>query len=200
MSRRDRFLLFAAGFETALAILAVILGLLFRINPAGTLRFDWYAIGWGLGAVAPALLLFGMVDSLPLEPLRRIRRLLHTTLGQTFAACHPLELLVLAALAGIGEELLFRGFFQVWLGQWGYWTGIIGASVLFGLAHAVTPTYAVLAALMGLYFGFLFDLQDPPNVLIPILTHAIYDWIAFLWIAREVRRESAEYDRVGDET
>jgi len=68
-----------------------------------------------------------------------------------------LQLLVISALAGIGEEALFRGVVQAAIGQWSGlpWLGLLVASVLFGLAHMITATYAVVAALIGAYLGWL---------------------------------------------
>jgi len=43
----------------------------------------------------------------------------------------------------------------------------------FGLAHCLTPAYAVLAAIVGAYLGSLFALTGNP--LLPILAHALYD-------------------------
>ena len=52
--------------------------------------------------------------------------------------------------AGIGEELLFRGVVQALLERWlGPWIALGVASILFGLVHALTPTYALLAAFAG---------------------------------------------------
>ncbi len=44
-----------------------------------------------------------------------------------------------------------------WLGPSG---ALLLASALFGLAHFLTPTYAALAALLGLYLGGLLIVSD----------------------------------------
>jgi membrane protease YdiL (CAAX protease family) len=64
--------------------------------------------------------------------------------------------------------------------------------VLFGLLHPITPTYAVLAALMGAYLGGVWLASG--NLLVPIVAHALYDFIALAYLlapppgARGVRR------------
>ena len=101
----------------------------------------------------------------------------------------------MAALAGFGEELLFRGVLQPWLGRIHPWVGIIGANLIFGALHALTPAYAVFATLIGLYFSWLYAGYGEPNLARPIIAHALYDYIAFLIIIREVRREETVPDR-----
>jgi membrane protease YdiL (CAAX protease family) len=51
---------------------------------------------------------------------------------------------------------------------------------VFGLAHPISTTYAVLASLIGIYLGFLFVATD--NLLVPIVTHAAYDFLALVYL------------------
>ena len=55
---------------------------------------------------------------------------------------------------------------------------LIIASLLFGIAHAVTYTYALAAAVIGVYLGVLWWLAG--NLLAPVACHAVYDFVA-LW-------------------
>ena len=55
-------------------------------------------------------------------------------------------------------------------------------SVIFGLLHAVTKTYAVLAFLVSVYFGWLAIATN--DLLGPILAHAIYDFFALVYLTR----------------
>jgi hypothetical protein len=95
------------------------------------------------------------------------------------------EIAGLSALAGLGEEMLFRGVVQPAIAglfdpPWAPWLGLAGASVLFGLAHAVTRAYVILAALVGAYLGGLWLLTE--NLLVPVVAHALYDFGAILWL------------------
>ncbi len=96
-------------------------------------------------------------------------------------------------VAGIGEEFLFRGaiqpLFERWTAStgWGWLAGLILSNVIFGLLHCITPTYAVLAGLMGVYFGLLLDATGAPNLLAPILAHGLYDYLAFLVVIRAAK-------------
>ena len=48
--------------------------------------------------------------------------------------------------------------------------------MLFGLAHPITPTLCRAGGLIGVYFGGL--LVATGNLLVPIVTHAAYDFRA----------------------
>ena len=73
-----------------------------------------------------------------------------------FAGVGWLQLALVSLVAGVGEELFFRGVLQPTLIGWiGIAAGLIAASVVFGLLHAITPTYALLATAVGAYLGWL---------------------------------------------
>jgi membrane protease YdiL (CAAX protease family) len=61
-------------------------------------------------------------------------------------------------------------------------------NLLFGLAHAVTPLYVVLAAFLGLYLTAFMVVDPTPNLLIPITAHSLYDLIAFAVVLWDYRR------------
>jgi uncharacterized protein len=50
------------------------------------------------------------------------------------------------------------------------------------VCHWITRTYALLAALVGLYLGGLWLWTG--NLLVPIVAHALYDFVALIWILR----------------
>lgn len=89
--------------------------------------------------------------------------------------------LALGAAAGIGEEMLFRGVMQFELGaRLGSEVVAVGlTSIVFGALHAVTPLYAGLAGMASVYFGWLYLVTG--NLVVPIVTHAFYDWAALLY-------------------
>ncbi len=89
-----------------------------------------------------------------------------------------------AVLAGLGEELLFRGVIQQALSDaWSPAPAILAASLLFGLAHAVSMPYFLFACLIGLYLGGLYHFSG--NLLVPILVHSLYDWVAIHYYRRQ---------------
>jgi len=84
---------------------------------------------------------------------------------------------LVAALAGVGEEALFRGVVQTaLLDRLPAWAAVAATAALFGLAHFLSLTYALLASLVGAYLGWLHLATG--NLLAPILAHALYDFVA----------------------
>lgn len=88
------------------------------------------------------------------------------------------DLLGVAALAGLGEELFFRGVLQDELGIW-------IASAIFGLPHGPSRELwplAVWATGMGVVLGALY--QASGNLFVPALAHALYDGAALIYVRR----------------
>jgi membrane protease YdiL (CAAX protease family) len=101
------------------------------------------------------------------------------------------EVALLCLLAGVGEELLFRGVVQVLIADHtGRAAGVILAGVLFGAVHFLTKTYFVLAAMVGCYLGWLFVATE--SLTAPIVTHALYDFVALAVVLRGAAREPEE--------
>ena len=77
---------------------------------------------------------------------------------------------------------------------------LVGSNLLFALLHPVTPTYAIVVGLVGIYLG-LIGLVDPLpeggespgqlNLVVPMVAHGLYDFLAFLVLAGESRRRDA---------
>ena len=157
--------------------------MVFASPPLKTFGADWRAACWGVAAAIPPLAVFWACIRCPLQPFRRILQILDETILPLFRPCRLMELAVLAAMAGLGEEMLFRGVVQaatadaVGLPR-GPWLGLAVSAVAFGLLHAVTPVYCLLAGLIGLYLGGIWLATG--NLLTPILAHGVYDFLA-LW-------------------
>ena len=182
LTKRYGFVIVAVAFETSLIAFAAALAWWFQIDSLSTLSFDFRGALWGVAGTGPMIALFLAGSRFPVGPLRTIKELLLELLGPSLAACRWYDLLLVATVAGFSEELLFRGVLQPLL-------GLIWSNVLFGLAHAVTVSYAVLAGLIGGYLGWM--LSASGNLLAPIIAHALYDFLAFLAVAREWRQSAA---------
>ncbi|MGO9114579.1 MAG: lysostaphin resistance A-like protein [Thermoguttaceae bacterium] len=160
---------------------------------------DPYSIGLGILGVLPLLGLLLACERVPWRLVREVRRVLDELIAPMFENWSWIELAALSLLAGVGEELLFRGVFQAAMVQWtgdflphsragamvGDWISLAGVAILFGLLHAVNAAYAVLATLMGLYLGWLW--MATGNLAVPIVAHSVYDFLALLYILREHR-------------
>lgn len=190
-ANRRTFLKVATYFESSLVLAAYFIGWLADVDPLADLRLQADVLLWGLAGTVPLYLLFLLSYHLPAGGLQAIKRFLIEHLGPFLDACHWTGLLYLALLAGVTEEILFRGLLQPLLeSHWGWSVGLIASNILFALAHSITPLYALLAGLTGLYLGISLDFGGGRNLLTPIFIHALYDFLAFLAVARTYRAEN----------
>jgi membrane protease YdiL (CAAX protease family) len=151
----------------------------------------------GLAAALPLVLLLVVFDRWTpwlLRPLKHsvdheiVPLLMYSTLG---------DFLLISIAAGIGEELFFRGLLQAGLlheldqlnVENAQWLSIALASLIFGVCHWINREYALAAGIVGIYLGAIFYYSG--NLLAPITTHAIYDFIAmwYLVILKGKQRE-----------
>lgn len=66
-----------------------------------------------------------------------------------------LAILTIGLMAGLGEELFFRGYLQTRLSaRWGGLAGVLIAAALFGLVH-MDPVHSSFAFLFGIYLGWV---------------------------------------------
>lgn len=194
----------AALFEASLAFLAVLLGWLFGQSPLETLHVTRDSILLGILATLPLLGLLLACERVPWRLVQELRRVLDDLIVPMFENCTRVELAAISFLAGLGEELLFRGVFQAAIAEWtgdflphspaaamlGNWIALLCVAIIFGLLHAVNVAYAVLATLMGLYLGWLW--MKTGNLAVPIVAHAGYDFLALVYILRGRRGGSQE--------
>ena len=170
------FALMAGGMALTLAA-AFGFGLLLDTRPLDSLESDVGALITGVAATGPLILLLHWFMRAGYPPLVRFRESqigFFAGIGFRFT---PMRIGVLATGAGITEELLFRGVFQTWAAsQMPIALAILLPNVLFGALHWRTTLYAVIAGIVGVYFGVLFLITG--NLLAPIVAHALYDAIA----------------------
>ncbi|MGO8929330.1 MAG: lysostaphin resistance A-like protein [Limisphaerales bacterium] len=97
-----------------------------------------------------------------------------------------LQLLVISVIAGISEEAFFRGAIQGSLADRVHViVAVVLTSALFGAFHLLTWTYAIIAAFIGAYLGLLWI--GTGNLLTPMITHAVYDFLALMYFLRVCR-------------
>jgi len=181
-----RILVLSVLFEGGLGLLALVVGRLLGLAPTASIEVSITALSNGLLATLPMLAMMAVLMSLPVRALQRIRRLLEEVVGSMFRDFNMAELALVSLMAGLGEELLFRAVLQGAVGEWiGAGGGLVVASIVFGVAHMVTPAYAVLAGFFGLYLGWLWLACD--NLAVPIVAHAAYDFVALASLVHELR-------------
>jgi membrane protease YdiL (CAAX protease family) len=183
----------ALAFEGGLGVIALVLGAIFGMSPLRTLTPSVTGIAIGAVAAVPMLVFFSALLEWQIAPLVRIRELLDEMIAAFFAHTSIKELALVSIAAGIGEELLFRGFVQGTLSVlMPVPLALVLASLLFGLAHAITRTYVVLATVFGIYLGWLWTASG--NLLVPIVAHALYDFVALTALVRAERRKQESSD------
>lgn len=170
-------------FEGGLLALAMGLGWGVGHSPFARMSFEWQAVIVGIGATGPPLLGMWWCVRSSWGPLRHLQHEVLDKIVPLFAESSRFELTLVAAAAGLAEEALFRGVIQNALADsLGALGALLLASTLFGLCHFLTPTYAAIAALLGMYLGGLLMVCD--NLLPVILVHAGYDLGALLYLIR----------------
>ena len=181
-------------FEAALGLLAIGLGTWFDVDPLENVTLSpetlWQqasAAGWGLLATLPMLVGLVVLRKIQGGPLGELNQLVDKQLAPLFVETRLWELALIALAAGWGEELLFRGWLQTLVtrnipGDAGLWIGVLLSAAIFGMCHWITPAYALLVLLAGMYLGILFVASG--NILTSVTTHALYDFVALVWITR----------------
>lgn len=197
-SSSEQFLISAFSFEGGLAVVAMVVGWLLGRDPFLGLeiaREAWgqnvAAMGWGAVSALPLLLFFWLADRYPLGGLKQVKEVVERQMLPQFGQATLVEIGLICVAAGFGEELLFRGLIQGTLteqlgGPYPQWLALVLASVAFGLCHWLTHLYAILAFVMGLFFGVL--AMTTNNILAPITCHAIYDFIALWWLLQQNKK------------
>lgn len=175
------------GLGTVAGLLMVLGGTLWALLAGQDLPQAWFPRdGWagevllgvvvGIAFTAVAWHGFGRVPA-----LRRIERLLMSVLDMP--ALRPHHALLFGLLAGIPEEILFRGAMQP---AW----GLLLTAVTFGALHAVSFAYFLYATLAGLLLGALTLWRG--GLWAPIAAHTIIDVLMFLLLMRRWRRQQRD--------
>jgi membrane protease YdiL (CAAX protease family) len=189
------FLISAAVSTGAFAGIALFAGLIapekmrarLRLGPSGASPLQYLAALVAMLAIGQAMesavALLGSPSFSLLEVIGNVARNASLPL---FAV-----LLVLGAVgAGFGEELFFRGYIQTRLSRrWGRWPAIVIASACFGAAHG-DILHAPLAAVMGLFLGWLAERFGSvrPGIFVHLVNNAISFCLA-RWLVAEPPKE-----------
>jgi membrane protease YdiL (CAAX protease family) len=125
-------------------------------------------------ALDSLVMLFGLARTGAMEVVRK-----------TLAAASGLELfaavVVIGFVAAPAEELFFRGYMQSMLRErWRPASAVVGTSVCFGLLH-VDLVYVAVAAVLGLYLGFVTELSG--SALPAVACHTVNNAVSTLAIA-----------------
>jgi membrane protease YdiL (CAAX protease family) len=105
--------------------------------------------------------------------LRDLRRVWDTLLVSLARELRATDIILLALLSGMSEELFFRGILQPVI-------GLTAASLVFGIVHCVTPAYAAWAGGLGALLGAAYIATG--NLIVPITIHATYNFVALVYL------------------
>ena len=181
MSLRLKLLLLALLVEGAAFVLALVLARQWGIVlfPLTEHLLRDVLIGTAAAALPFALFYFTLSEKAKGIPLLgSVRRIMRGEIKAVFASTTVIDICLISLWAGLAEEVLFRGVLQA---KW----GILAASILFGVLHFVTPAYALVAFVIGIYIGLVHHFFQ--SLLIPIQLHAIYDFGALIYLRYAVR-------------
>jgi uncharacterized protein len=195
----SRFALLAAAFEGGIALVAVAVGWLVGRPPLASFIWDPWALLLTPLTLLPPLAVLALCLWQRIGLFAPVRRVIDETLVPLFRPCGLLELAAISLLAGLGEEMLFRGVLQAGLADW--LAGLFGAgqsvrqgvltadwlaagaiALLFGAVHWVNTGYAILAALIGLYLAWLWIFTG--NLMYPVVVHGLYDFLALVYLIK----------------
>jgi len=174
---RSQFLQWAGLVQGGVVLLAFLAGYLIDVDPFSLVRWETQSVVWGLLAVVPMFLMYRFSPGL--------RKLAMDALGESLSQCRWYDLLLLATLAGVGEELLFRGVLYAGLSRINPWLALIASNVAFGILHALSLNYFLTATAIGFAMHALAQVTGERNLLAPIVAHAVYDLVAFHLLVRE---------------
>ena len=181
----------AVQVEGGLAILAIVIAWFAGISLRDMIIFEPFPILIAVAATVPMLVFCRLIYALPFKMVEFTRRFLHSVYRDFICHCSATQLLLVAIMSGIGEELLFRGILQTAItnacggGIWGLAVGIGVTSLLFAVAHPINILYVFLCFVIGVYLGLLFAWLDN-NLIVPIIIHALYNFVIFLTLPRMI--------------
>ena len=179
---RGRFLSLAAWIQGGVVFFAFLIGWTIDLDPWSLAHWDPRGFLFGLLFVVPML---GMYHFSP-----GLRKLAIQSLGESLSLCRWYDLVVLAALAGVGEELLFRGVIYGGLSRIDPWFALITSNVAFGMLHALSRNYFLMTTAIGFAMHFLANATGQRNLLAPMVAHGVYDFLAFYLLIREWKKPS----------
>lgn len=140
-----------------------------------------YLIGSGAGVLISISSLLLMWLGKNVKGLSNLREIIITDIAPIFSSFTWMDALVVAAISGFCEEILFRGVIQAQCGLW-------ATSALFGLFHCPSLrhlSYGLWALAAGLVLGWLY--QTTGNLWVPIMAHAVSNAISLLFLRYGVK-------------
>lgn len=179
-----------AAYGVLLGIGMIALAVVWRIGFGDDTLATWFpAQGWAFNlalgaAIGPVFSVAAWLVFRQVPSFQHIKTIILRTIDMRTLAPHHAVLFGL--IAGIPEEILFRGAVQPAIG----W---LLTALLFGLLHSVTPAYFVYATLASVLLSGLASWTD--GLWAPIAAHTMIDISMFLLLMRTWRRRQRRAQR-----
>jgi membrane protease YdiL (CAAX protease family) len=183
----DKLFYSGTAFEFALGAVALVFGKLLDLSALGA-GFDLSpeSIALGLLWTIPPCAFVYSIRFLELEELKEIEAITRDFTRRLFLGRPNLALALFCFGAGFGEELLFRGVLHQKLESLlGFFPAAAMVGLGFGASHNLTPAYFTISGLTSFIFSYMFA-SSGSNVVVPIVAHATYDYIALKLILKEI--------------
>ena len=177
-------------FEGAMALIGALLALVCGLDLSKAFQTSDMAalysqLALGVGLAAALGIVFTVLDHIPWSQLKTVSEKTKEIINESLKDSSHLNRFFVCLLAGVGEEILFRGFifiaiFEFW--PWGLefnlniFAAIIISSALFGLGHNISLMYFFLSSLLGAIFCLVFLWTG--SLIAPVVAHALYDFYA----------------------
>jgi len=188
MDKKARIFASATLFECGLGFLGVVLAWWFGVDLRAQMDVSGASVLRGLVACVPMFVMLIVVMQSKWQPLVELRQQVEAFVQELFAESNWFEMALISASAGVGEEVLFRGALQPWLsGFVPAGLAVVIVSLVFGLAHALSPTYFVIATLIGGFLGWLALAYG--DLVAPMVAHGVYDFVALMVVQRRVKKK-----------
>ncbi len=159
----------------------------------------WLALRWGTIAAIPLIVYLGVFHFWQPRFFEPMRQFVVEAMYPVFRESSLLDLLLLSLMAGFCEEMLFRWSIQGGLTsllepragmEIAQIIGLGVASILFGLCHWVNAAYGLTTLAVGLFLGLTMIWTG--TFLVPAVAHALFDFVALIYIAKMSRVASAQ--------
>lgn len=181
----------AVLFEASLVLVAAVLSWVFGVPLLGDLSWSGKEFLLGVSSALPLIAFFIWILQSSYPPFVEVRLFLEQFVARMFGRWSIPQLALLSIVAGVGEEILFRGVLQPGMAKITTpAVGLIVASFAFALCHALTKAYFISTFVIGIYLSLVWQAAD--NLLAPIITHALYDFVALLYFLRWYPRNREE--------
>jgi membrane protease YdiL (CAAX protease family) len=200
---RNQVMKMTIAVEAGMGAAALGIGYYFDIPFAKSIHLyppDWFALGIGAISALIAALIAIFIQRLPFSFTKQLKEDSNRVVSNLLGQCTRPDLIGIAMLAGVGEELLFRGLFQQglmfavpedWLAA-GPWIVTAIVALLFGMLHSISIPYVVVATIASVGLSVLFITTG--DLLACILCHALYDLVLLLVLVKpqEITEEDEE--------